>query len=368
MNEIIQERYGSFLKNVKKLSYTLNDNQLFSLNQYKICNNQTQDLFVKCQKIQHNGKVRILYFIEEYENVLDTVKEINESDYYKICENLIYAMMQIKDNGFLDVHNVVLEPDLIYVEKETLKVKLVYVPISIVPESVIEIDNDIKNILVKITNVDLYPKLWSVIKSSDLEQIQRWLQKERKIRETEKAKNQLLNTEASKIDCESQLGKSEIENENQHGKQRKSWKIIAGVITVMVFGIGITCYVVGLSNGKAQKMFSNPESTVTPTLEPTETPTVTPTPEPTATPTPESTATPTPELTATPIPEPTTMPKRKQKKQPPTEMPIQNNPVQNNPAPPQTQQSAEASSEQNNGQEEGVEESYGDIDEFIIVE
>ena len=364
MNEIIQERYGSFLKNVKKLSYTLNDNQLFSLNQYKICNNQTQDLFTKCQKIQHNGKVRILYFIEEYENVLDTVKEINESDYYKICENLIYAMMQIKDNSFLDVHNVVLEPDLIYVEKETLKVKLVYVPVSIVPESVIEIDNDIKNVLIKITNVDLYPELWAVIKSSDLEQIQRWLQKERKIRETGKAKNQLVDVEGSEIDYKSQLEKSEIQNEKQHGKQRKSWKIIAGVITVMVFGIGITCYVVGLSNGKAQKMFSNPEPTATSTPKPT----ATQTPEPTATPTPELTATPIPELTATPIPEPTTMPKRKQKRQPPTEMSIQNNPVQNNPAPPQTQQSAEASSEQNNGQEEGVEESYGDIDEFIIVE
>ena len=75
MDEIIQEKYGSFIKDVKKLSYILNDNQLFSLNQYKICNNQTQDLFVKCQKIQHNGKVKVLYFIEEYENIFDVLKK-----------------------------------------------------------------------------------------------------------------------------------------------------------------------------------------------------------------------------------------------------------------------------------------------------
>jgi HJR/Mrr/RecB family endonuclease len=349
MNEVIQERYGSFLKSVKKLSYTLSNNQLFSLNQYKICNNQTQDLFIKCQKIQHNGKVRILYFIEEYENILDVVKEINERDYYKICENLIHEIIQIRDNGFLNMHNVVLEPDMIYVEKDTLKIKLIYIPIISNLDKKDDTEEAVKNILLKITDKTSYLKLYNTLENSNLNQVQKWLEEEKNKKENYHSQDD----EYYVINHEELLEKEETRTESFEKKSKNNGKTIGIVSGITIMGITIICCM-------ALKYKETSIDVVAPTPKLTMTPT--PTLEPTVTPIPKSTATPTPEATVTPTPEPTVAPKTKKQKVENTPVPEQ--PIQNNVAPPQQPQNQPPATTQNSNQEEY----YEDCDEIIIIQ
>lgn len=349
MNEIIQEKYGSFLQSMKKLSYTLNDNQLFSLNQYKICNNQTQDLFVKCQKIQHNGKVRILYFTEEYENILDVVKEINERDYYKICENLIHEIIQIKDNGFLNMHNVILEPNMIYLEKDTLKIKFIYIPITSTLDKNCDIEEVIKNVLLKITDKILYSKLYNVLETSNLNEIQKWFKKEKNEKENYRSQKD----EYYVINHEEFLEKEETRTESFEKKSSNSGKTIGIVSGIILIGIVLMCYVV--LKGKETSInvaVPTPKITMTPT----------PTLEPTATPTPTPTAIPTPEPTVTPTPQSTVPPKTKKQKLENT--PVLEQPIENNVAPPQQPQTQSPVTTQESNQEED----YGEYDEIIIIQ
>ena len=358
MSEFVQEKYGSFIKDIKNYSYTLKDNQLFSLSQYKIFNNQTQSLFVKCQKVQRNGKIKLVYYVEEYENILDIQKEIDEYDYYKICNNLISGMLEIEDNGFLDICNVVMEPDMIYVEKETLKVKLLYIPINIELGTAYNVDSVIRNILLKITDANLYLELWERIKYDDLEKLQKWFQEKKCIKENqvEKTYHQLSERENKKMeqDYEMQDEKIEVQMESTTKEQKKIWKIVGMVSGIIVLGVVI----LGYASGLKWKKNSIPEPTVTPTSEPT----VTPTSEPTATPTSEPTATPEPTATSTPIP------KLKQKQEVVEETPQQDNSISNNVAPPQIQQNAAPPVEQKDNPAQQEENGYEGLDDFIIVE
>lgn len=347
MNEIIQQKYGSFTKDIKKLSYTFNENQLFSLNQYKICNNQSQNVFIKSKKIQQNGKVRILYYIEEYEELFDIVKRVSESDYYKICENFIQAIMQVADNGFLDMCNLIIKSDMIYVEKEALELKLLYIPVINDFERTIDMSDAIKSILLEITDKKLYQELFYIIENSDLVQIQAWLKEKRNRKEVEESPCHSLDNEESVLN-------NNPEAKNLERQYKKSGKVIVMACAIVLLGIvGISCIAGGGLRTNA-------------VMSPTPEPTVTPTPKPTATPTPEPTATPTPTLT--PIPEPTATPKPKPKRQVVEDTPIPEQQVPNNAAPQQAQQNPATSETQNNESEEDVEEIYGDYDEIIIIQ
>lgn len=348
MNEIIQQKYGSFTKDTKKLSYTFNENQLFSLNQYRICNNQSQNLFIKSQKIQQNGKVRILYYIEEYEELSDTVKGVNESNYYKICENLIHAIMQVADNGFLDMYNLIIKSDMIYVEKEALEVKLLYIPVINDVRKTIDISNAIKSILLEITDKKLYQELFHIIENSDLVQIQAWLKEKRNKKEIEESP-------CNSLDDEQGVLKNNLQTKNLEKQYKKSGKVIGMACAIVLLGIvGISC-IAGAGLRTNAVMSPTPEPTVTPTLKPT------------ATVTPNPTATATPEPTITPTLKPTKTPKPKPERQVVENTPVPEQQVSNNVVPQQAQQNPTAYETQNNESEENVEEMYGDYDEIIII-
>lgn len=347
MNKIIEERYGNFVKDGSKLSCTLNENSLFSLNQYKICNNQPQNLFIKCQKIQHNDRIKILYFTEEYEELITIASKVGKNDFYEICKNLVYAMIQIIDNGFLNIHNILLKSHMIYVEKETLKVKLIYVPVTVVDENSVDIVAKIKSILTGIVDKNAYSELAFVVENSSLKELQEWFEKRCKQEDSE---DNFVNNEDNHFQQEETEINAIIEKTNQG---RNTLGIIS---VILVLGIVVIFLLIGKGKGAATDV------EVVPTLTPT--PRVTVSPTPTVRPTLEPTATPTPKPTVTPTPKPTTKPKPKKQKVENTPIPEQ--PVQNNVAPPQ--QNTPASTSQNNNQEEVTEEYYEDFDEIIIIQ
>lgn len=128
MNNLIDE--SLFIKNEyeNSFSYTLVDNDLFSMTEYKILQNKRNDNFIECQKVNYNGKIQLFYLCDgliTFENYLLTS---NDQQIEKILSELLASVLKIQKNGFLYCHNIDLLPHHIFVEPSKLQIKFTYIP------------------------------------------------------------------------------------------------------------------------------------------------------------------------------------------------------------------------------------------------
>lgn len=119
LNEVI---YGD------NFAYTFNDKSMFSTTEYKILQNQMNNLFVKCMKILCNGKIQIYYMTEEYKMLKDVLFSVDEKNFITIVINLLSAVLEVKNNGFLTCQNIDAGINHIYIQPSTYKISLIYLP------------------------------------------------------------------------------------------------------------------------------------------------------------------------------------------------------------------------------------------------
>lgn len=110
-------------------SYVFMDNDLFSATEYKVLQNQKDDVFVKCMKLLNNGNVQLYYATEGYENLSNVLKNMNIEQVKKFILNFLKCIIDIRNNGFLHYQNIVFSSDKIFVDTKDFKIKLTYIPI-----------------------------------------------------------------------------------------------------------------------------------------------------------------------------------------------------------------------------------------------
>lgn len=124
-NEVIEE-----IKCGTNFGYVLKDSSLFLPTEYKVLQSQTNSRFIQCMKMLYNGRIELFYLVNAYKPLSLLLPELNPDHFVAIVGNLLAGIIDVKSNGFLSCHSIDSSFEHIYVDSNTLKVGLVYLPIN----------------------------------------------------------------------------------------------------------------------------------------------------------------------------------------------------------------------------------------------
>ncbi len=145
-NGIIQEiNYGN------SFAYVLTNDSQFVDTDYKVLLSQTNDMFIQCTKLTYNGHIGLLYMTDEYRSFSSVVTNINSDLIITIIANLFASILEVRNNGFLTTQNIDVSWDKIFISPNTLKVRLVYIPINVYAyDSYSEFESELRSNLIKL--------------------------------------------------------------------------------------------------------------------------------------------------------------------------------------------------------------------------
>lgn len=133
--------------------YILEDNKHFVNTDYKVLQSQTNGIFVKCMKMTRNGKTDLYYITDDYRPMSSMFVGITSDTLINVVVNLFASVIEVRSNGFLACQCIDMSWDKIFVEQNTLKVKLVYLPLSVRAfDSYAEFESELRSSIVKLIN------------------------------------------------------------------------------------------------------------------------------------------------------------------------------------------------------------------------
>lgn len=124
-NELIEMKCGN------NFAYILQDETQFLSTEYKVLLSQQDGNFIKCMKMLYNGKLQFYYLLKEYRSLAVMLPTLDASAFMTIVASLFSSIMDVRNNGFLSCKNIDISYEHIYVEPNTYKVSLVYLPANI---------------------------------------------------------------------------------------------------------------------------------------------------------------------------------------------------------------------------------------------
>lgn len=133
--------------------YVLEDNSSFVMTDYKVLQSQTNDVFVQCMKMTRNGKIDLCYVTKGFRPMTSMFGNITADTLISIAINLFASVIEVRNNGFLACQCIELSWDKIFIEPSTLKVRLVYLPLSVnMFNSYAEFENELRSKVIILIN------------------------------------------------------------------------------------------------------------------------------------------------------------------------------------------------------------------------
>lgn len=133
--------------------YILENSAYFLNTDYKVLQSQTNGIFIQCMKMKHNGKLDLYYITDDYRPMSTMFVGITPDIMVSVVINLFASVIEVRNNGFLACQSIDMSWDKIFVEQNTLKVKLVYIPVSVkVFDSYAEFESELRSSIVKLIN------------------------------------------------------------------------------------------------------------------------------------------------------------------------------------------------------------------------
>lgn len=131
--------------------YILENNLHFEETVYKVLLSQTNGIFIQCMKMMRNGKLSLYYLTDDYRPMSSMFMGITPDILISVVVNLFADIIEVRNNGFLACQSIDLSWDKIFVEQSTLKVKLVYLPVSVKTfDSYAEFESELRASIVKL--------------------------------------------------------------------------------------------------------------------------------------------------------------------------------------------------------------------------
>ena len=132
-------------------AYILRNNASFLPTEYKVLQSQKDGCFVRCMRMLYNGHTELYYFTGELKPLSALLSTIDAERFLTILCNLFGAIISVQSNGFLTCRNIDASFERIYIDPNTYRVCLVYLPIK---ERLFEDDtafeNEIRTSLIKL--------------------------------------------------------------------------------------------------------------------------------------------------------------------------------------------------------------------------
>lgn len=153
MNSLIENNLIKEMKCGSNFSYILSDNGAFLSTEYKVLQSQSNSCFVRCMKMHYNGKVQLYYLTKGFKSFASILPTLDADSFMIIVSNLMSDIIDVKHNGFLYCQNIDISFEHIFIDPATLKVHLVYLPLSkhIYGDNS-SFENEIRTGLVKLIN------------------------------------------------------------------------------------------------------------------------------------------------------------------------------------------------------------------------
>lgn len=131
--------------------YILENNNYFVNTDYKVLQSQANGIFIQCMKMTRNGKTDLYYITNDYRPMSSMFVGITADTLIAVVVNLFASVIEVRNNGFLACQCIDLSWDKIFVEQNTLKVKLVYLPLSVKAfDSYAEFESELRASIVKL--------------------------------------------------------------------------------------------------------------------------------------------------------------------------------------------------------------------------
>lgn len=130
MNLLIDKVIINEIECGTNFAYVLHDNSSFLLTEYKVLQSQTNSSLIKCMKILYNGKTALYYLIGLLRPLSAMLTRIGSDHFLMIVQNLFANIIAVKNNGFLTCLNIDSSFEHIYVDQNTFKISLVYLPLN----------------------------------------------------------------------------------------------------------------------------------------------------------------------------------------------------------------------------------------------
>lgn len=185
MNDLFLKNLIIEKKDITNISYILEDNSLFFQTGYKVLQNQENNGFIKAVKVIHNGKVRLLYDISKYKSLLSIISMINGQEFLTILSKLLEIICEASKNGFMQIENININFEDIYVDINNFNIYLIYIPVVCNDDnnSNLEFEDKFKTTLIKIIssnrniNNELVSRMYSHLntKSITLEDLREYV-------------------------------------------------------------------------------------------------------------------------------------------------------------------------------------------------
>lgn len=151
MNTLIENGLISEMMCGDNLAFVVNDNQTFLPTEYKVLQSQVDNCFVKCMKMQFNGKIQLYYLTNAYKSFASIVTRLNEDSFMTIIANLFTNIIEVKNNGFLSCCNIDTSFNRIYIDPSTFKISLVYLPLQMrIFDDYTTFENELRGSLIKL--------------------------------------------------------------------------------------------------------------------------------------------------------------------------------------------------------------------------
>lgn len=108
-------------------AYLLPDPSDFLSTEYKVVQNEKDHCVLPCMRVKFNGKTQ-LYYVKKGVSLRSVAHSINLQAFRTVMTNLISNLIHLDTNGFLSLRNIDLSMDRIFIDQQTWKVFLVYLP------------------------------------------------------------------------------------------------------------------------------------------------------------------------------------------------------------------------------------------------
>ncbi len=142
MNMLLDNHLVKAMPCGQNLSYILENSTMFLPTEYKVLQSQGTQCFVRCMKMNFNGKIQLYYITKDYKSLTTLLPSMDVDSFMVICANLLADIIDVKNNGFLSCQNIDISFEHVYVDPTTYKVYLLYLPIN---ESIYEEDAVFEN-------------------------------------------------------------------------------------------------------------------------------------------------------------------------------------------------------------------------------
>ncbi len=118
------------IKDEKNIGFLFEDEDCFSQVGFKVTQAPDKDCFLKGVKLRYNGQLRLIYFTEEYQSLSTVLPNMQLNTIAVLLCRLVAKILQVPEYGYISYENLLISPEDVFVDQNTLEPKFIYLPIN----------------------------------------------------------------------------------------------------------------------------------------------------------------------------------------------------------------------------------------------